>query len=96
MTLQQRGAPQRLNGREIGGSPLRCPKCAGCPTATYDSRPTADGQRVRRRFCLQCGHRFVTTEAAKDLDKPMPQEAFGWRHAEWMAARARDREAGLQ
>ncbi|MEE4206819.1 MAG: transcriptional regulator NrdR [Erythrobacter sp.] len=42
---------------------MRCPFCAHEDTQVKDSRPTEDGNAIRRRRqCAQCGARFTTFE----------------------------------
>ena len=40
-----------------------CPSCRHDDSRVIDSRPVEDGTQIRRRReCLECGHRFSTTE----------------------------------
>ncbi len=42
---------------------MRCPKCASNLDKVVDSRISKDGSTIRRRReCLDCGHRYSTTE----------------------------------
>lgn len=42
---------------------MRCPKCTSIEDKVIDSRIVRDGLTIRRRReCLECGHRFSTTE----------------------------------
>ncbi|KXU37532.1 transcriptional regulator NrdR [Cephaloticoccus primus] len=42
---------------------MRCPKCASIEDKVIDSRISREGNTIRRRReCLECGHRFSTTE----------------------------------
>jgi transcriptional repressor NrdR len=42
---------------------MRCPKCTSIEDKVIDSRIARDGNTIRRRReCLECGHRFTTTE----------------------------------
>ena len=42
---------------------MRCPKCTSIEDMVIDSRIGRDGNVTRRRReCLECGHRFTTTE----------------------------------
>jgi len=42
---------------------MRCPKCASALDKVVDSRISKDGSTIRRRReCLDCGHRYSTTE----------------------------------
>ncbi len=47
---------------------MNCPFCAYEESKVIDSRPTAEGQRIRRRReCLQCAKRFTTYEVIESL-----------------------------
>ena len=42
---------------------MKCPFCGGYDSKVVDSRPTEDGERIRRRReCINCGKRFTTFE----------------------------------
>ena len=42
---------------------MRCPKCTSVEDKVIDSRISRDGSTIRRRReCLECGHRYSTTE----------------------------------
>ncbi len=42
---------------------MRCPKCTSIEDKVIDSRIARDGNNTRRRReCLECGHRFTTSE----------------------------------
>ncbi len=42
---------------------MKCPFCGGYDSKVVDSRPTEDGERIRRRReCISCGKRFTTFE----------------------------------
>src|SRR3984957_6637795 len=42
---------------------MRCPKCTSIEDKVVDSRISKEGNAIRRRReCLECGHRFTTTE----------------------------------
>jgi transcriptional repressor NrdR len=42
---------------------MRCPKCTSIEDKVIDSRISKEGNTIRRRReCLECGHRFSTTE----------------------------------
>ena len=42
---------------------MRCPKCTSAEDKVVDSRISREGNAIRRRReCLECGHRFTTTE----------------------------------
>jgi transcriptional repressor NrdR len=43
---------------------MRCPKCTSIEDKVIDSRISKEGNTIRRRReCLECNHRFSTTEA---------------------------------
>lgn len=43
---------------------MRCPKCTSIEDKVVDSRISKEGSTIRRRReCLECGHRYSTTEA---------------------------------
>ena len=42
---------------------MRCPKCTSIEDKVTDSRISREGSTIRRRReCLECGHRYSTTE----------------------------------
>ncbi|MBM3864338.1 MAG: transcriptional repressor NrdR [Verrucomicrobia bacterium] len=42
---------------------MRCPRCSSVEDKVIDSRISRDGASIRRRReCLECGHRYSTTE----------------------------------
>jgi transcriptional repressor NrdR len=42
---------------------MRCPKCTSIEDKVIDSRISKEGSTIRRRReCLECGHRYTTTE----------------------------------
>ena len=42
---------------------MRCPKCTSIEDTVIDSRISKEGSSIRRRReCLECGHRYSTTE----------------------------------
>src|SRR3954462_12883011 len=42
---------------------MRCPKCTSIEDKVIDSRISKDGSTIRRRReCMECGHRYSTTE----------------------------------
>ena len=42
---------------------MRCPKCTSIEDKVIDSRISREGSSIRRRReCLECGHRYSTTE----------------------------------
>lgn len=47
---------------------MRCPYCNYAESKVIDSRPTDEGERIRRRReCLQCQKRFTTYEIIESL-----------------------------
>ena len=45
---------------------MKCPFCGGFDSKVVDSRPTEDGERIRRRReCVGCGKRFTTFEVVE-------------------------------
>ena len=47
---------------------MKCPYCAQPDSKVVDSRPTEDGEKIRRRReCLACGKRFTTYEKVETL-----------------------------
>ena len=47
---------------------MQCPFCSFEESKVIDSRPTDEGQRIRRRReCLSCGKRFTTYEIIESL-----------------------------
>ena len=47
---------------------MKCPFCSFEESKVIDSRPTDEGQRIRRRReCLQCSKRFTTYEVIESL-----------------------------
>ncbi len=47
---------------------MKCPYCNGVESKVIDSRPTEDGERIRRRReCLFCGRRFTTYEVVETV-----------------------------
>ncbi len=45
---------------------MKCPFCGGLDSKVVDSRPTEDGERIRRRReCISCGKRFTTFEVVE-------------------------------
>ena len=61
---------------------MNCPFCSYEESKVIDSRPTDEGQRIRRRReCLDCGKRFTTYEIIESLPiivikKDKSREAF--------------------
>ena len=47
---------------------MKCPYCAFEESKVIDSRPTDEGERIRRRReCLSCNRRFTTYEIIESL-----------------------------
>lgn len=47
---------------------MKCPFCSYEESKVIDSRPTDEGERIRRRReCLQCARRFTTYEMIESL-----------------------------
>lgn len=47
---------------------MKCPFCTYAESKVIDSRPTDEGERIRRRReCLKCGKRFTTYEVVETL-----------------------------
>ena len=47
---------------------MRCPYCGADESKVIDSRPTEDGEKIRRRReCLSCKKRFTTYEVVESL-----------------------------
>ena len=47
---------------------MKCPYCGDEESKVIDSRPTEDGERIRRRReCLSCEKRFTTYETVESL-----------------------------
>ena len=61
---------------------MKCPFCSFEESKVIDSRPTDEGQRIRRRReCLNCAKRFTTYEIIENLPimvikKDKSREAF--------------------
>ncbi len=61
---------------------MKCPYCGDEDSKVIDSRPTEDGERIRRRReCLHCHKRFTTYEAVENtplmvIKKDNSREAF--------------------
>ncbi len=61
---------------------MKCPFCAYEESKVIDSRPTDEGERIRRRReCLKCSKRFTTYEIIESLPiivikKDKSREAF--------------------
>ena len=47
---------------------MKCPYCGDSESKVIDSRPTDEGERIRRRReCLKCGKRFTTYEVIETV-----------------------------
>ena len=47
---------------------MKCPYCGFSESRVIDSRPTDEGERIRRRReCLKCGKRFTTYEVIENV-----------------------------
>ena len=47
---------------------MKCPFCGYEESKVIDSRPTDEGERIRRRReCIQCGKRFTTYEIIENV-----------------------------
>ena len=47
---------------------MKCPFCACEESKVIDSRPTGEGERIRRRReCIKCGKRFTTYEIIESV-----------------------------
>ena len=61
---------------------MKCPYCGYQESKVVDSRPTDEGERIRRRReCLSCGKRFTTYEVIETtplmvIKKDNPREPF--------------------
>lgn len=61
---------------------MRCPYCGYVESKVIDSRPTDEGERIRRRReCLNCSKRFTTYEVIETvpivvIKKDKSREAF--------------------
>ena len=45
---------------------MKCPFCGFTESKVIDTRPTDEGERIRRRReCLQCGKRFTSYEVVE-------------------------------
>ena len=62
---------------------MKCPYCSFDESKVIDSRPTDEGERIRRRReCLRCGKRFTTYEILEtmlqnSLDREVPSSQSG-------------------
>ena len=61
---------------------MKCPYCSYSESKVIDSRPTDEGERIRRRReCLKCQKRFTTYEIVETvpvivIKKDKSREAF--------------------
>ena len=61
---------------------MKCPFCGYTESKVIDTRPTDEGERIRRRReCLQCGKRFTSYEVVETtpvmvIKKDGSREAF--------------------
>ncbi|WFA09643.1 transcriptional regulator NrdR [Tissierella sp. Yu-01] len=47
---------------------MKCPFCENLESKVVDSRPTDEGQAIRRRReCINCGKRFTTYEKVEEI-----------------------------
>lgn len=47
---------------------MKCPYCGELDSKVIDSRPTEDGEKIRRRReCLSCSKRFTTYEIVETV-----------------------------
>ena len=52
----------------IGGIVMKCPYCDYFESKVIDSRPTDEGQAIRRRReCINCNKRFTTYEKIEEI-----------------------------
>ena len=59
---------------------MKCPYCGEVDSKVIDSRPTEDGEKIRRRReCLNCKKRFTTYEIVETVpadgreERPFPR-----------------------
>ena len=51
---------------------MKCPYCGEVDSKVIDSRPTEDGEKIRRRReCLNCKKRFTTYEIVETVPRPL-------------------------
>lgn len=69
----------------IGSPGISCPECGGA-TEVKDSRPTFEGNSIRRRRrCVSCGLRCTTFEEVRVESEPTGQrDPFKYRRADEM------------
>ena len=66
----RKGLGQALSGPQSTRrcSHVKCPYCGFVESRVIDSRPTDEGERIRRRReCLKCGKRFTTYEVIENV-----------------------------
>ena len=67
---------------------MKCPFCGYTESKVIDTRPTDEGERIRRRReCLQCGKRFTSYEVVETtpvmvIKKDGSREAFSLKSCE--------------
>ena len=72
----------KIGRPERGEAAMKCPFCACSESKVIDSRPTDEGERIRRRReCIACGKRFTTYEIIETVPiivvkKDKSREAF--------------------
>lgn len=83
VTKEKGRAAKKDTGRpQKEGTAMKCPYCSYPESKVIDSRPTDEGERIRRRReCLQCGKRFTTYEIIETVPlmvvkKDKSREAF--------------------
>jgi len=52
--------------------PMKCPKCSSSALRVPSTNNQLDDQVMRKRVCLDCGHRWFTVELI------VPDYAVGW------------------
>jgi len=55
----------------VPGGGWECPKCHNADTKVFDSRQRGN-RRLRKRKCLTCGFRFITTELFGNIADLLP------------------------
>ena len=56
---------------------MKCPFCSYEESKVIDSRPTDEGEKIRRRReCISCGKRFTTYEIIESVKKDKSRQAF--------------------
>ena len=67
---------------------MKCPYCGEVDSKVIDSRPTEDGEKIRRRReCLNCKKRFTTYEIVETVPLMVVKK---YRSRERHAARLRE------